>query len=38
MFVADLTEVVVTGLDETASRLVIEWWTPEHGLRRIERE
>lgn len=38
MFQADVTEVVVTGLDETATRLVVEWWTPDHGLRRIERE
>jgi hypothetical protein len=38
MFVADITEVVVTGLDEAATKLVVEWWTPHHGLRRIERE
>ena len=38
MFVADITEVVVTGLDAEATRLVIEWWTPERGLRRIERD
>jgi hypothetical protein len=25
-------------LDEAATRLVIEWWTPAHGLRRVERE
>ena len=37
-FVADITEVVVTGLNPEASRLVVEWWTPEHGLRRIERD
>ena len=37
-FVADITEVVVTALDDTASKLVIEWWTPEHGLRRVERD
>jgi hypothetical protein len=38
MFVADLTEVVFTHLDEQATRLVIEWWTAADGLRRIERE
>jgi hypothetical protein len=38
MFVADVTEVVVTGLDPTATKLVVEWWTPERGRRRIERE
>ena len=37
-FVADITEVVVTGLNPDASRLVVEWWTPEHGLQRIERD
>ena len=38
MFTADITEVVVTGLDATASRLVIESWTPTGGLRRVERD
>jgi hypothetical protein len=37
-FRADLHEVVVTGLDPAATRLVVEWWTPAAGLRRIERE
>ncbi|MHB1592971.1 MAG: pyridoxamine 5'-phosphate oxidase family protein [Streptosporangiaceae bacterium] len=37
-FRADIAEVVHTHLDEQASRLVVEWWTPAHGLRRIERE
>jgi hypothetical protein len=36
--VADISEVVITGLDEGATKLVVEWWTPEHGLRRIERD
>lgn len=36
-FVADLTEVVLTHLDEAATMLVIESWTPERGLRRVER-
>jgi hypothetical protein len=38
MFVADITEVVVTGLNADATRLVVESWTPERGLRRIERD
>ena len=38
MFVADITEVVVTGLNPEASKLVVESWTPERGLRRIERD
>jgi hypothetical protein len=38
MFLADITEVVITGLNPEATRLVIESWTPERGLRRIERE
>jgi Pyridoxamine 5'-phosphate oxidase len=37
-FHADIGEVVHTRLNETATMLVIEWWTPTHGLRRIERE
>jgi hypothetical protein len=37
-FVADITEVVVTGLDDDAAKLVIESWTPEGGFRRIERD
>jgi hypothetical protein len=37
-FVADITEVVVTALNPEATRLVVEWWTPDRGLRRIERE
>ena len=38
MFVADITEVVITGLDDAATKLVVEWWTPGRGLERIERE
>ena len=34
----DITDVVHTHLDEKATRLVVEWWTPAHGLRRVERE
>jgi hypothetical protein len=37
LFVADLVEVVVTGLDAAATMLVVESWTPDRGLRRIER-
>jgi len=37
-FVADITEIVITGLDAAATKLVVEWWTPERGLRRVERE
>lgn len=36
-FVADVTEVVVTGLDDRASVLVVTWWTPDDGLQRVER-
>lgn len=38
MFVADIAEVVITSLNAEASRLVVEFWTPDHGLRRIERD
>jgi hypothetical protein len=37
LFVADIDEVVVTGLNDDATMLVVEWWTPEGGLRRVER-
>ena len=37
-FRADITEVVHTRLDDAASRLVVEWWTPTHGLRIVERD
>jgi hypothetical protein len=37
-FHADIAEVVHTHLDDRATLLVVEWWTPTHGLRRIERE
>jgi len=38
MFVADVTEVVITHLDDEATKLVVEWWTPDRGLRQIERD
>jgi hypothetical protein len=37
-FRADIAEVVHTHLNQKATMLVVEWWTPGHGLRRIERE
>ena len=37
-FRADITEVVHTRLNEAATLLVIEWWTPADGLQLIERE
>jgi hypothetical protein len=37
-FHADIAEVVHTHLDEQATLLVVEWWTPRQGLQRIERE
>lgn len=37
-FQADIAEVVHTHLNEKATMLVVEWWTPTHGLRVIERE
>jgi Pyridoxamine 5'-phosphate oxidase len=38
MFVAEITEVVITGLNAEATRLVVESWTPGRGLRRVERD
>jgi Pyridoxamine 5'-phosphate oxidase len=37
-FHADIASVVHTHLNPEATLLVVEWWTPEHGLRRIDRE
>jgi hypothetical protein len=37
LFRADISEVVHTHLDDRATMLVVEWWTPSHGLRRAER-
>jgi hypothetical protein len=37
-FRADIAEVVHTHLNDEATMLVVEWWTPTGGLRRIERE
>ncbi len=38
MFVADIAEVVITSLNTEATRLVVESWTVERGLRRVERD
>lgn len=38
LFVADITEVVITALNADATALVVESWTPERGLRRVERD
>ncbi|GEL24445.1 pyridoxamine 5'-phosphate oxidase [Pseudonocardia sulfidoxydans NBRC 16205] len=37
-FTADLHEVVHTHLNEAGDRLVVEFWHPGKGLRRVERE
>ncbi len=37
-FYADIAVVVHTHLNQQATMLVVEWWTPTQGLRRIERE
>ena len=37
-FHADIAEVVHTHLNDKASLLVVEWWTPADGLRKAERE
>jgi hypothetical protein len=38
MFVADITEVVITALNAEATKLVVESWTPVRGLQRVERD
>lgn len=38
MFVADITQVVITGLNSDATKLVVESWAPERGLTRVERD
>jgi hypothetical protein len=38
MFVADVHEVVITGLNPEGTKLVVESWTPERGRRRVERD
>jgi hypothetical protein len=38
MFVADVTEVVITHLNDEANTLVVESWTPARGRRTVERD
>ncbi|HEX3539861.1 MAG TPA: pyridoxamine 5'-phosphate oxidase family protein [Acidimicrobiales bacterium] len=38
MFVADITEVVITHLNADANKLVVESWTPGRGLQTVERD
>jgi hypothetical protein len=38
LFHADIAEVAHVHLNEAATLLVVEWWTPTHGLRQVERE
>jgi len=38
MFIADITGVVITCLNAEATKLVVESWTPERGLLRVERD
>jgi hypothetical protein len=38
MFIVDITEVVITSLNPEANKLVVESWTPDRGLRRVERD
>lgn len=37
-FVADISEVVITRLNDEATLLVVESWTPTRGYRLVERE
>ena len=38
MFITDITEVVITHLNDEANKLVVESWTPARGLRIVERD
>lgn len=38
VFVADIIEVVITGLNAGADKLVVESWTPMRGLLKVERD
>ncbi|MDP9793587.1 hypothetical protein J2S43_002099 [Catenuloplanes nepalensis] len=38
LFRAEIESVTHTHLDEKAALLVVEWWTADGGLRRVERE
>ena len=37
-FHADIAEVVHTHLNEQATMLVVEWWTPTRGMQMVQRE
>lgn len=37
-FVADVTEVAITHLDDAATKLIIEFWTSERGRQTVERD
>jgi hypothetical protein len=37
-FVADITEIVITGLNPEATKLVVESWTPARGRQIVERD
>lgn len=37
-FRAEISEVVHTHLNEQATLLVVDWWTPDRGMQRVERE
>jgi hypothetical protein len=37
LFRLDLTEATAVRLGQPADHLVVEWWTPEGGVRRVER-
>ncbi len=36
--VSDAVPVAYIHLNPEATMLVVEWWTPQHGLRKTERE
>jgi hypothetical protein len=38
MFIADVSEIVITALNAEGTRLVVESWTPDRGRQRIERD
>ncbi len=38
VYVADISEVVITHLNPEATMLVVESWTPQRGLRVVQRE
>jgi hypothetical protein len=38
MFIADISEIVITALNAEGTKLVVESWTPDRGQQRIERD